>query len=133
MKIGIVGSNTYENKRKIKQTVFDLTKKFGDRLIVVSGGGQHGADKYAKKYALELGCEYREVNPAHTQKTLYSIMSENWYNKPYKTKNYFTRNTILARYVDYLIAFIPRGEESKGTEYTIFEARKFRKKVVIIH
>ena len=71
MKIGIVGSRKYENKRKIKETIFNLKQKFGSELVIVSGGCHDGADKYAKKYALELDCSYIEVNPAHTVKNLY--------------------------------------------------------------
>ena len=83
MKIGIVGSNTYENKRKIKQTVFDLTKRFGDRLIVVSGGGQHGADKYVKKYALELD---GRANRWTKQQTIeeFAIFDNNYYQTEYQ-------------------------------------------------
>ena len=54
MRVGIVGSRRYENKRKIKEMVFKLKRKFGNELTIVSGGGQDGADKYAKKFALEL-------------------------------------------------------------------------------
>ena len=59
MKIGIVGSRKYENYRKIKDMIYKLKLKFGDDLIIVSGGCPHGADKFAKKYALELGCNYK--------------------------------------------------------------------------
>ena len=37
MKIGIVGSRQYENKRKIKETIFQLKNKFGDDLVIFSG------------------------------------------------------------------------------------------------
>ena len=52
MKIGIVGSRLYENKRKIKETIFELKRMFGEELTIFSGGSGDGADKYAKKYAL---------------------------------------------------------------------------------
>ena len=78
MRIGIIGSRLYESRKKIKDTVFGLKNKFGDDLLIVSGGCQHGADKYAKKYALELGCQYQEFNPAHTSPTLYSAMNEGY-------------------------------------------------------
>ena len=51
MKIGLIGSMHYENKKKIKETVFMLKQKFGNDLIIVGGGdNQNGADKYAKKF-----------------------------------------------------------------------------------
>ena len=89
MKIGIIGSKQYENKRKIKETIFKLKGKFGEELTIFSGGGSDGADRYVKKYALELGCTYVEVNPSHTPKNLYSYMRKEWYGKDFNMKNFF--------------------------------------------
>ena len=132
MKIGIIGSRKYENKRKIKETIFNLKRKFGENLTIVSGGCLDGADKYAKKYALELDCNYVEVNPAHTPKNLYSYMREDWYGKSYSVRNFHVRNKILASLVDRLIAFVPTGAVSDGTDSTLDYARKFNKKSIII-
>ena len=133
MKVGIIGSSSYENKRKIKELVHKLKGKC-DSLLIVSGGQKHGADKYAKKYALELECEYLEFNPSHTPKNLYSALHENYYNKAYTAGNFFTRNTMMAKYCDMLIAFIPANdiESQRGIDHTINEAKKYAKKVVII-
>ena len=132
MKIGIVGSRQYENKRKIKETIFQLKNKFGDDLVIFSGGCLDGADIYAKKYALELGCNYVEVNPSHTPKNLYSYMRENWYGKKYSPKNFYVRNKILAKSVDRLIAFVEDGDNAKGTANTVNYAVEFNKKVIVI-
>ncbi len=132
MRIGIIGSKEYENRKKIKDTVFRLINKFGDDLTIVSGGCKDGADKYAKKYALELGCKYIEFNPSHTVHNLYSACSENFYNKPYTPKNFFVRNTMLAKYVDKIFAFIPNNIKANGTHHTLNEAKKYRKKCIII-
>tara|TARA_R100000315_G_scaffold39956_1_gene17162 strand:+ start:22 stop:420 length:399 start_codon:yes stop_codon:yes gene_type:complete len=131
MKIAIIGSREYQNFRKVKDTIFSLMQKFND-LTIVSGGCENGADKYAKKYAIELGCNYIEFNPAHTPKNLYSALSENYYGKKYAPKNFFHRNKMIVSYSDYIIAFIPNGAASKGAEHTIKEAKKINKKVVII-
>ena len=53
MRVGIVGSRTYENKRKIREIIYKLKEQFGDELTIVSGGCKDGADKYARKYALD--------------------------------------------------------------------------------
>jgi len=132
MKIGIIGSRLYENKRKIKETIFGLKSMFGNNLIIFSGGCSDGADKYVKKYALELGCKYIEVNPSHTPKNLYSYMRESWYGKEYAVKNFHTRNKILAKSIDRLIAFVPEGDNASGTASTVKYAMKFNKKVVVI-
>ncbi len=132
MRIAIIGSREYENRNKIKNTIFELKKRIGDELLIVSGGAKDGADKYAKKYALELGCKYMEFNPAHTVHNLYSACNENFYSKPYSPKNFFVRNTMMAKYVDRIIAFIPNNTKANGSHHTLNEAKKYRKKCVII-
>jgi len=132
MRIGIIGSNGYQNFRKVKDTVFKLKHRFPEDLTVVSGGCLDGADRFAKKYAIELGCKYIEFNPAHTPKNLYSALRENYYGKTYQPKNFFHRNKMLASYCDCIIAFIPKGEKSSGAEHTIKEAKKLKKNVIII-
>ena len=54
MKIGIIGSRVYENKRKIKETIFNLKQKFGNDFSIFSGGDTDGAERYVKKYALKF-------------------------------------------------------------------------------
>jgi hypothetical protein len=62
MKIAIIGSRTYENKNKIRDMIYKLKQTFGAELEIVSGGSQNGADKYAKKFAVEMGVKYKEFN-----------------------------------------------------------------------
>ena len=81
---------------------------------------------------MELGCKYIEFNPAHTPKNLYSALHENYYGKKYNVKYFFHRNKMIAKYVDYLIVFIPEGKKASGSEHTIKEAKKLNKKIVII-
>ena len=109
MKIGIVGSRRYENKKKIKDFIFKLKQEHGDGTIIVSGGCKNGADKYAKKYALELGLQYEEYPPFHEVHNMYCTMPESRYGKPYSVKNFFARNKIIAGVSDYIVAFIPDG------------------------
>ena len=54
MRIGIVGSRQYENRKKIKDTIFNLQKRFGTKLTIVSGGCKDGADRYAKKICIRI-------------------------------------------------------------------------------
>ena len=89
MKIAIIGSREYENKNKIRDMIYKLKQAFGDKLEIVSGGAQNGADKYAKKFAIEFGITYKEFNPAHTVRNLYSVMPEGYYSKPYHTSQFF--------------------------------------------
>jgi|TARA_R110002050_G_scaffold55085_2_gene124473 hypothetical protein len=132
MKVAIIGSRHYENIRKIKETLFQLKQKFKDDLIILSGGAQYGADKFARKYALEFGIKYQEFNPAHTTKNLYSAMSDNYYNKPYHVSQFHHRNMLIAKSCNVMIAFIPIGDDANGSISAIKTTKKLNKPVTII-
>ena len=132
MKIAIVGSRRYENKKKIKDFIFKIKQEKGEDTIIVSGGCKDGADRYAKKYALELGLQYEEYPPFHQVHNLYCTMPESRYGKPYSVRYFHARNKIIAGTSDFVVAFIPRGVESNGTQSTINYAKKMGKKIVII-
>ena len=132
MKIAIVGSRRYENKRKIKDFIFKLKQEYGENTIIVSGGCKQGADKYAKKYALELGLQYEEYPPFHEVHNLYCPLPESRYSKPYSVKYFFARNKIIAGTSDYIVGFIPEGIEANGTKNVLQYAKKMKKKSIII-
>ena len=132
IRVGIVGSRKYENRKKIKEFIFKLKTDKGADTIIVSGGCKTGADRYAKKYALELGLQYQEFPPFHETWNIYCPKDKRDYGKPYNVKNFFARNKIIAAYSDYVVAFIPRGVESPGSMSTINYAKKFGKKYLVI-
>jgi len=132
MKVGIIGSQFYENPRKIKDTIFKLQQRFGEKLYIISNGGQIGASKYAKKFALELGCAYKEHNPSHTVSNLYSAMNKSFYDKPYKPRNFFHRNKFFANEITHLIVFISEGVPGPDVTDTIKQVKKIGKPVVVI-
>ena len=45
MKVAIVGSRRYENKKKIKEFIFKLKEEYGTDTIIVSGGCKQFAGK----------------------------------------------------------------------------------------
>ena len=133
MKIAIIGSRKYENKKKIKDFIFKIKNEYGEDTIIVSGGCKDGADKYAKKYALELGLQYEEYPPFHEVHNLYCPLPESRYNKPYSVKNFFARNKIIAGTSDFIVGFVPDGVDANGTMSCIKYAKQFEKKFVIIN
>ena len=78
MRIGIVGSRQYSNKRRIKEFVFALKEKFGENIEIVSGGQKEGADGYAKKYALEFDMKYAEFPPTHYPYNVHCVRPRNF-------------------------------------------------------
>ena len=132
MRVALIGSRRYENKKKIKDFVFKLKQQYGNDTIIVSGGCKQGADKYAKKYTLELGLQYEEYPPFHEVHNLYCVLPESRYNKDFSMRNFFVRNKIIASVSDFIVAFVPDGVEAKGTISTLEYAKKLDKKRVII-
>ena len=133
IKIGIVGSRSYTNKKKIKDLLHEIKEKYGDEVEIVSGGQKDGADGYAKKFTLEFDMEYIEFPPAHYSWNMHCKLPATKYNKPYYVTNYFKRNKQIAEYSDMIVAFIPEGVESKGTMNTVSHAERLKKMVKIIN
>ncbi len=133
MRVAIVGSREYTNKRRIQEFIFKLKEKYGDELEIVSGGQKDGADGYAKKYALEFDTKYAEFPPAHYQYNQHCVLESYKYGRRYAVWNYHNRNKQIAEYSDKIAAFIPKNHISKGTMSTIKEAIKKQKKYVIIN
>ena len=132
MKVALIGSRRYENKKKIKDFVFKLKQQYGDDTIIVSGGCKQGADRYAKKYALELGLQYEEYPPFHEVHNLYCTLPQSRYDKPFSMRNFFVRNKIIASVSNFIVAFIPKDVEANGTMNVLEYAKKLDKKRIII-
>lgn len=133
MKVAIIGSRLYSNTRRVREIITSLKQKFGEDLIVISGGCKDGADKYVRKYAIEFGVKYQEYNPAHTPRNLYSAMHDEYYSKPYHVSQFHHRNMLLAKACDKMIALIPNGAEADGTMSAIVSAKKLGKSVVVMN
>ena len=132
IRVGIVGSRKYTNKKKVKDLIFELKQKPDTDVEIVSGGQRDGADGYAKKFALELDMKYVEFPPSHYNWNMHCKLPATKYNKPYYVTNYFKRNKQIAEYSDIIVAFIPEGVESRGTMNTIEHAKKQKKLIQII-
>lgn len=113
VKIGVFGSDTYENKNKIRKILFDFNKKYPNTRII-GRGGDYGADKHIKRYALELGLDYSEFNLAHTNKTSYSVMEYNYFNKTYSGYNFIHRDKLFIGYVSSCIIFSRPTDDNKS-------------------
>ena len=132
MKVAIIGSRRYENKRRIQEFVFKLKNKYGEELEIVSGGQKDGADGFAKKYALEFDVKYSEFPPVHYTYNQHCVLESFKYGRPYAAWHYHDRNKEIAEYTDVMAAFIPKDITSKGTESALKQAIKKEKKYCII-
>ena len=132
MRVAIVGSRKYTNKRRVQEFIFKLKQKYGKDLEIVSGGQREGADGYAKKYALEFDVKYSEFPPVHYSYNQHCVLESYKYGRPYAAWHYHDRNKEIAEYSDVMAAFIPKNTISKGTESALKEAVKKEKKYCII-
>ena len=133
IKIGIVGSRSYTDKKKVKDLIFEIKEKYGDEVEIVSGGQPKGADGLAKKYALEFDMKYVEFPTSHYSHNMHCKLPATQYNKPYYVSNFFKRNKQIAEYSNIIVAFIPDGVESRGTMDTVGHAEKLKKLIKIIN
>ena len=132
-KIGIVGSRTYTNKRKVKDLIFEIKEKYGNTVEVVSGGQRDGADGYAKKFALEFDVKYSEFPPTHYKHNIHCVEPAYKYGKAYYKNNYHKRNEQIAMYSDKVVAFCPDGKVSSGTKSALKYCEEHKKKYIIIN
>ena len=83
--------------------------------------------------ALEFDLNYSEFPPVHYQYNQHCVLESFNYGKPYAVWHYHSRNKDLVEYSDVVVAFIPKGITSKGTNSALKEAVKNEKKYVIIN
>ena len=131
IKCAIIGSREYTNKRKIQEFIYQLKEKYNGDVVIVSGGAKYGADKYAKRYALDFELEYHEFPPYHEPYNMHCVLERFFYSKPYNVGNYHSRNKKLVEHSDMVIAFVPK-EVTNGTRSAIKYAEELEKKFVII-
>ena len=129
----MLGSNKYIDKIKVKNKMFELKKKFGSRLVILSGGEKCGAESYVKKHAIDLELKYHEYNSAHTQKNAYSMMHEAYYGKPYHASQYFHKTNNIIKNSHIVVIFQPLNEENSGMDYAKKRCEKLGIKYYIVN
>jgi hypothetical protein len=131
MKVAIIGSRTYTNKKRIQNFLFEL--KMREPMVeIVSGGAKDGADKYAKKFALMFGLKYSEFPPQHQTHNQHCVMEAYNYGKPYGVGYYHKRNKDLVKYSDKVVAFVKDDIITNGTKSALEYCKKIDKKFVIL-
>ena len=113
MKVAIIGSISYTNKRKIKDFIFKLKEKIGSDLEIVSGGGKYVVEKNVRDICIEFGISYSEIPPFHYKWNQDCIYPQNRYDKNYNVKYFFVQNKLIVEYVDLVIFFTEDEEITK--------------------
>ena len=133
MNLAIVGSDMYGHKKRIKDFIFKCSKQFGTDLVINSFGGNGVANKLIKKYALEFGATYREYNPAHTTRTLYSVEDEKYYNRKYHPSHQYDIMKKIIWNSKMIFVFLDDADKNNVTWKNLEKmGKKFKKTVKFI-
>jgi len=114
MKVGIVGSRKYTDRKAVQ----NLVKSLKPDDVVVSGGCR-GVDTWAEQEARK-----RRLGRIIFEPDLSAVR-----NRGEAARKYFERNLLIARECDVLHAFVA-SDRKGGTENTIAHARKLKKPVI---
>ena len=144
LRIALVGSVKYQNRKKIKDFIFKIKKQHGDSAIILSSGGGRapnliadgrggiGAEGYVKKYTLEFGLEYEEYPPCHYTWDINCPLSRYNYGKKFNPVNFKKKNKQIVAKASHIVMFIPRGVDWKEEKDIIKYADKFKRKIIRI-
>ena len=131
-RIAITGSRKWEDRLKLKDTIFKLKNKYKSDLTIISGGTAEGVDSLVKKFSLEFDLDYAEARPNHFDWSPYCIEPAYMYNKNFKANNYYIRNTKLVNEADAVILFVTNNEVSPVMKNIVQQCDKKCKKLIII-
>lgn len=110
MKLGVVGSRTFNDYPYMKRLLDDLLRSYWVWKCTIVSGGALGADSLAIDYAKEEGHDWK-VFPAKWR-----------VNGIYDRSAGYKRNVEIVDYSDMIVAFW--DGQSKGTKHTIDLAMK---------
>jgi len=132
MKVAIIGNTGWQNKRKVRDVLYELKQRFGPDLTVLGAGGNEGANFMVRKYALEYEMRYQEYNPSFSGYNLYSALPESYYGKKYHFSQLHHRMKMLSQNCDYLMILTNEAKLDPVLKTAYNAANKSEKKVVIL-
>jgi hypothetical protein len=132
MKIAVIGNTGWQNKRKIRDALFELKQRFGSEVTILGGGGTEGANFMIRKVALEFEMKYQEYNPSFSGYNMYSALPESYYGKKYHFSQLHHRMKLLAENCDYMIILTNESKLDPVLKTAWNTANKTEKKVVIL-
>ncbi len=132
MKVAIIGNTGWQNKRKVRDVLYELKQRFGPDLTVLGAGGNEGANYMVRKFALEFEMRYQEYNPSFSGYNLYSALPESYYGKKYHFSQLHHRMKMLSQNCDYLMILTNEAKLDPVLKTAYNAANKSEKKVVIL-
>lgn len=131
--ISMIGSDDYVKESKVAMFIKKIRDQFGNTATILSGGSDRGAEKWVKKYSLDLGLRYKEFNPSFTGFRMYSALEEEYYGKGFHPSHYYDRYRRMLSESDRLIVFSPNPTRiEKPLEYALKIAKKSKINSIIV-
>lgn len=110
MKVGIIGSNTIDDKEKVLKIIYDnLDKK---EYLTILGGGGKGVASFAKEFAKDYNIDFVEF-------LTYNLLDN---KAEFTSKYFFIRNKQLIDNSDFVL--IIWNGDCKDVEYAIKYSQK---------
>jgi len=131
-KIGIIGPETCQKTKEIKDLLFEIKNSFGNTVIIASGGNKEGIEKDVKKYCIYFEMQYTEYNPSFTGKNQFSALDESYYTKRFHPSHFQHRYDMMLRYVDRMFIGYEPGENFKLYQQIKKKCEKNNIKTVLI-
>ena len=132
MKIAVIGNTGWQNKRKVRDVLFELKQRFGPELVIIGAGGNEGANYMVRKFALEFEMNYQEYNPSFSGYNMYSALPESYYGKKYHFSQLHHRMKMLAENCDYMIIMSNQEKLDPVLKTAYNHTKKQDKSVVIL-
>lgn len=132
MKIAVIGNTGWQNKRKVRDILFELKQRYGTDVIIIGAGGNEGANYMVRKFALEFEMKYQEYNPSFSGYNMYSALPDSYYGKKYHFSQLHHRMKMLAESCDYLMILTNETKLDPVLKTAYNTAKKSEKKVVIL-
>jgi hypothetical protein len=131
-KVAVIGNTSWQNKRKVQETLQMLKRKFPEELTIIGAGGNEGANYFVRKFALEFGLNYQEFNPSFSGYNLYSAMPESYYGKKYHFSQLHHRMKLIAQHCDYMMILTNEDALDPVLQTAWSSTKKLNKPVVIL-
>ena len=132
-KIAMTGSLRWEDKTKIKNTIFSLKKRFGKEREIVCGGLNTGADLEIKKTCMEFEIEYYEMPPYNYQWNSHCMEPAYMYGKQYNSSYIYMRNEKLAKECSVLVLFMLTEDTANHINHLMQRFDSKSKKILVIN
>lgn len=131
-KIGIIGPETCQKTKEVKDLLFQIKQSFGKLATVVSGGNKEGIERDVKKYCIYFEIPYKEYNPSFTGHNQFSALNESYYTKKHHPSHFQHRYEMMLRDVDKLFIGYENGSNFRLYEQIQKKSEKKGIKTVII-